>query len=43
MQPKSPKLLEDIRLVDHALVWSVIEHQVPALLKDVDALLSTRK
>lgn len=68
MQPRSAKLLEDVRdaetgarigehrqiiafrnvlihgydLVDHALVWSTIETQVPALLKDVEALLAAK-
>ena len=83
MQPKTPKLLEDIRdaaafigeamkrlarhdaeviarignhrqiiafrnmlihgydLVDHGLVWSTIENQVPALLRDVNVLLGS--
>jgi uncharacterized protein with HEPN domain len=28
-------------LVDHQLVWSTIEHQVPGLLRDVAALLGS--
>jgi uncharacterized protein with HEPN domain len=36
-------LIHGYDLVDHALVWSAIENQVPALLKDVEALLSARK
>ena len=36
-------LIHGYDLVDHALVWSAIESQVPALLKDVEALLSARK
>lgn len=32
-------LIHGYDLVDHALVWSAIEHQVPTLLLDVDALL----
>jgi uncharacterized protein with HEPN domain len=36
-------LIHGYDLVDHALVWSVIENQVPALLKDVGALLSAGK
>jgi len=55
MQPKTPKLLEDIRdaaafrnllihgydLIDHRLVWSTIEEEVPVLLAEVEALLRT--
>ena len=33
-------LIHGYDLVDHALVWSTIENQVPRLLKDVEALLS---
>lgn len=36
-------LIHGYDLVDHALVWSVIENQVPALLKDVGVLLSAGK
>ena len=70
MQPKTPKLLEDIRdaaafiretagritkhrrivdfrnvlphgydLIDHRIVWSTIEEEVPVLLAEVEALL----
>ena len=52
MHARSPKLLEDIRdaaafvhgydLVDHALVWSTVQTQLPALLRDVQALLAQR-
>jgi uncharacterized protein with HEPN domain len=35
-------LIHGYDLVDHALVWSTIETQVPALLRDVEGLL-TRK
>ena len=35
-------LIHGYDLVDHALVWSTIETQVPALLKDVEALLATK-
>jgi len=33
-------LIHGYDLVDHALVWSTIEAQVPALLADVEALLA---
>ncbi|MGH8709384.1 MAG: HepT-like ribonuclease domain-containing protein [Burkholderiales bacterium] len=33
-------LIHGYDLVDHALVWSTIESRVPALLKDVEALLA---
>jgi uncharacterized protein with HEPN domain len=33
-------LIHGYDLVDHALVWSAIEFQVPALLRDVEALLA---
>ena len=36
-------LIHGYDLVDHALVWSAIESQVPALPEDVEALLSARK
>jgi uncharacterized protein with HEPN domain len=46
MQPKTPKLLEDIRdathgydLIDHRIVWSTIDEEVPVLLAEVEALL----
>ena len=32
-------LIHGYDLVDHALVWSTIETQVPALLRDVETLL----
>jgi len=32
-------LIHGYDLVDHALVWSTIENQVPDLLRDVEALL----
>ncbi|MDH4172663.1 MAG: hypothetical protein OEW90_05640 [Betaproteobacteria bacterium] len=35
-------LIHGYDLVDHALVWSTIETQVPVLLKDVAALLASR-
>lgn len=35
-------LIHGYDLVDHRLVWSTIEHQVPALLKDVGELLPSR-
>ena len=68
MQPKTPKLLEDIQhdpgtagriskhrqivdfrnvlthgydLVDHRLVWSTIEEEVPVLLTEVESLLGS--
>jgi len=34
-------LIHGYDLVDHRLVWSTIEQQVPALLNDVAALLSS--
>ena len=34
-------LIHGYDLVDHPLVWSTIEQQVPALLKDVAALLGS--
>ena len=36
-------LIHGYDLVDHALVWSTIEHQVPALLRDVERLLSAQE
>ena len=33
-------LIHGYDLVDHALVWSTVEHQVPALLRDVETLLA---
>lgn len=36
-------LIHGYDLVDHALVWSTIENQVPALLKDVETLLSRKE
>lgn len=33
-------LIHGYDLVDHALVWSTIESQIPNLLRDVEALLS---
>ncbi|MBI4757040.1 MAG: DUF86 domain-containing protein [Betaproteobacteria bacterium] len=33
-------LIHGYDLVDHALVWSVIENQIPSLLHDVEALLN---
>ena len=35
-------LIHGYDLVDHRLVWSTIEQQVPALLNDVAALLGSR-
>ena len=35
-------LIHGYDLVDHALVWSAIESQVPALLRDVEALLPAK-
>lgn len=32
-------LIHGYDLVDHALVWSVIESQIPTLLRDVETLL----
>jgi uncharacterized protein with HEPN domain len=32
-------LIHGYDLVDHALVWSTIENQIPILLRDVEALL----
>ena len=34
-------LIHGYDLVDHALVWSTVRNQVPALLRDVDALLGS--
>lgn len=34
-------LIHGYDLVDHALVWSTIEQQVPALLRDITALLGS--
>lgn len=31
-------LIHGYDLVDHHLVWSTIEHEVPALIRDIDAL-----
>lgn len=36
-------LIHGYDLVDHALVWSTIETQVPALLHDVEALLAGKR
>jgi uncharacterized protein with HEPN domain len=33
-------LIHGYDLVDHALVWSTIEGQIPTLLRDVEALLA---
>jgi len=33
-------LIHGYDLVDHALVWSTIEIQIPTLLRDVEALLA---
>lgn len=33
-------LIHGYDLVDHALVWSTIESQIPILLRDVEALLA---
>jgi uncharacterized protein with HEPN domain len=33
-------LIHGYDLVDHALVWSTIESQIPTLLRDVEALLA---
>lgn len=35
-------LIHGYDLVDHALVWSTIATQVPALLSDVEALLASK-
>ena len=35
-------LIHGYDLVDHALVWSVIENQVPPLLRDIESLLESR-
>ena len=35
-------LIHGYDLVDHALVWSTIETQVPALLTDVEGLLAAK-
>jgi uncharacterized protein with HEPN domain len=35
-------LIHGYDLVDHALVWSTIENQVPTLLREVEALLAVR-
>lgn len=35
-------LIHGYDLVDHALVWSAIENQVPTLQRDVEALLNSR-
>ena len=45
MLPARSSLFENILihgydLLDHALVWSTIEHQVPTLLREVEALLA---
>ena len=34
-------LIHGYDLVDHQLVWSTIEHQVPALLRDIGVLLGS--
>jgi len=34
-------LIHGYDLVDHALVWSTIESQIPTLLRDVEALLAS--
>ena len=36
-------LIHGYDLVDHALVWSAIENQVPPLLRDVEALLASNE
>jgi hypothetical protein len=51
MQPKAPKLLEDVRdaaaFIGEAVrgkglvVWSTIDEEVPVLLAEVEALLRT--
>jgi len=63
MQPKTPKLLEDVRdaaafirevtagktlehgydLIDHRIVWSTIDEEVPVLLAEVEVLLREPK
>ena len=35
-------LIHGYDLVDHSLVWSVVENQLPVLLRDVEALLGQR-
>ena len=35
-------LVHGYDLVDHALVWSTVQTQLPALLRDVEALLAQR-
>lgn len=35
-------LIHGYDLVDHALVWSTIESQIPILLRDVEALLASK-
>lgn len=35
-------LIHGYDLVDHALVWSTIEDQIPPLLRDVEALLTLK-
>jgi uncharacterized protein with HEPN domain len=35
-------LIHGYDLVDHALVWSTVQTQLPALLRDVQALLAQR-
>ncbi len=36
-------LIHGYDLVDHALVWSTIESQIPTLLRDVEALLASNR
>jgi len=36
-------LIHGYDLVDHTLVWSTIENQIPALLRDVEALLASNQ
>ena len=35
-------LIHGYDLVDHQLVWSTIEHEVPALIRDIDGLTLPR-
>jgi len=35
-------LIHGYDLVDHALVWSTIESEIPTLLRDVEALLASK-
>ena len=36
-------LIHGYDLVDHALVWSIVQTQLPTLLRDVQALLAQRQ